>query len=120
MIPIIQVLFSGGLEHSASEIADYVLASVSMVSPPLVGVLHKVFPYAALTNLDFLEEPGYVAGVTNPMFSQRQSWYDLCCQVDAGNLKFHQKEGFLHPEKEKHYTMDVDFIRKITAKIKAN
>jgi hypothetical protein len=33
-----------------------------------MGISNRLYPYAALDNLVFLEEPGYVAGVTNPMF----------------------------------------------------
>ena len=63
-----KILFSGGLEFSADEIQEYVFACASIISPPLIGVLSKLHPYAALSNLDFIEEQGYIAGVTNPMF----------------------------------------------------
>jgi hypothetical protein len=63
-----RVLFSGSLDHSASEIADYVLACTQLVTPTLMGISNRLYPYAALDNLGFLDEPGYVAGVTNPMF----------------------------------------------------
>ena len=64
-----RILFSGGLDHSAAEIAEYVLACNLLV--PLLGMSARLHPYAALFNLDFLEESGFVAGATNPMFSQR-------------------------------------------------
>jgi hypothetical protein len=51
-----RILFSGGLEFSADEIQEYVFACASIVSPPIIGVLSKLYPYAALSNLDFIEE----------------------------------------------------------------
>jgi hypothetical protein len=79
---------SGGLRPLClTEIADYVLACASLVSPPLLGVSSRLHPYAALSNLDFLDEVGYVAGVTNPVFKQRQAWHDICAEVDLGKLK---------------------------------
>jgi hypothetical protein len=47
-----------------------------------------MYPYAALSfNLDFIEETGYIAGVTNPIIKERMSWYDVCCEIDIGKLK---------------------------------
>ena len=36
-----------------------------------------MYPYANLTDLSFLETPGYIAGVTNPVFEGNVSWWDL-------------------------------------------
>ena len=72
---------------SAEEISEFVFACVQMVSPPLVGIVRRIYPYAALINLDFVEETGYIAGVTNPMFNARTQWHDLCCEVDQGKLR---------------------------------
>ncbi len=49
-----RVLFSGE-NVKADEVAAVLMAAVQMVSPPLVGMLQRVFPYAALTTLDFLK-----------------------------------------------------------------
>ena len=113
-----RILFSGGLDHSASEIADYVLACAQLVSPPLLGVSSRLHPYAALSNLDFLDEVGYVAGVTNPVFKQRQAWHDICAEVDLGKLKVSKNKDFYNYELEKHFPLDMDFIRSIISKLK--
>jgi hypothetical protein len=63
-----RILLSGDTANSADEIQEFVLACSQFISPPLLGILSKMFPYASLNNLDFLEEPGYIAGVTNPIF----------------------------------------------------
>lgn len=46
-----RILFNGGLEYSADEIQEYVLACSQLVSP-LLGILSKLFPYASLNLLD--------------------------------------------------------------------
>ena len=93
-----RILFSGGLEFSADEIQDYVFACANLVSPPIIGILSKVHPYGALSNLDFIEEPGYIAGVTNPMFKQRANWHDVCCEIDIGKLKVSKNKDFYNYE----------------------
>jgi hypothetical protein len=94
-----RILFSGGLEFSADEIQEYALACSSLVSPPLCpGILQKLHPYAALSNLDFIEEVGYIAGVTNPVFKQRTQWHDICCEIDIGKLKVSKNKDFYNYE----------------------
>lgn len=73
-----RVLFVG-YNHAAGDVCEFVLAAASMVSPPVGGVLRRAYPYANLTDLTFLETPGYVAGVTNPVFQGNASWWDLAC-----------------------------------------
>ena len=58
-----------------------------MVSPPLNGLRHRVFPYAWLGDLSFLEIKGYIAGVTNPMFVANEMWWDLVCDVTTGEVR---------------------------------
>ena len=91
-----------------------------MVSPPLIGVLSKLYPYAALSNLGFIEESGYIAGVTNPVFKQRVNWYDVCCEIDIGKLKVSKNKDFYNYEQEKYFQLDSDFIKSIIARIKYN
>lgn len=67
-----------------------------MVSYPLIGVIKRIYPYAALTNLNFIDEVGYIAGVTNPMFNARTQWHDVCCEVDQGKLKVTKNANFYH------------------------
>lgn len=79
-----RVLFVG-YGHSAHDIAQMVLSSVAMVAPPLTNLIRRTYPYANLTDLTFLETKGYIAGVTNPMFQQRESWWDVLCVLDLPN-----------------------------------
>ena len=48
-----RVIFSGE-NVRAEEVCNILMSAVLMVSPPLYGILQRVFPYAALTTLDFL------------------------------------------------------------------
>ena len=36
-----------------------------------------------------IQVPGYIAGVTNPMFQQHESWWDLLCVLDLPNSTGH-------------------------------
>jgi predicted transcriptional regulator len=95
-----------GYNHAASDIAQMVLSSVAMVCPPMTDIIRRTFPYCTLSDLSFLEVftfilgvlfffcltslfflqvPGFIAGVTNPMFQQREAWWDLLCVLDIPN-----------------------------------
>lgn len=63
----------------------YLQFSAALVSPPLVDIIRRVFPYASLSDLSFLDTKGYIAGVTNPMFRQMDSKWDLLCTLDLQN-----------------------------------
>eukprot|EP00494_Astrolonche_serrata_P028185 UN28450 len=54
-----RVLFLG-YEQPAEEVCQSVLAACLLVSPPLSKILHRCFPYSCLTNMDFLNKPGYI------------------------------------------------------------
>ena len=51
------------------------------------GTLLRAYPYACLTAMQFLQVSGYIAGVTNPIFEQRQEWWDVLCNVATGTVK---------------------------------
>ena len=68
-----RVLFVG-YNHAARDVCRAVLSAVAMVAP-IPNIIHRTHPYANLTDLSFLDTPGYIAGVTNPMFLERDAWY---------------------------------------------
>ena len=43
-----------GYQQPAAICCDCVLSACLLVSPPVVGTIHRAFPYANLTNMDFL------------------------------------------------------------------
>ena len=51
-----------GYNHSASDVAQLVVTAASTVSPYITGLVLRTFPYANLTDLSFLQVPGYIAG----------------------------------------------------------
>jgi hypothetical protein len=62
-----RVLFVGHA-HAAQEVGHMVLGAAALAAPLLAGLLlERAFPYASLTDLRFLEVPGFIAGVTNPV-----------------------------------------------------
>lgn len=74
-----------GHGHSAKDIAQYVLSAAALIAPSCPGVLRRVYPYVNLSDLSFLEGPhGYLAGALNPMFAQKEEWWDIL--VDFGTF----------------------------------
>lgn len=49
-----RVIFFGGKTTSIEELAEYVLGSAFLVSPPMFGVLRRVFPYCSLSTEEFM------------------------------------------------------------------
>ena len=74
-------------QQPASSVSLLVLSSLLLLSPPYSSLLHRAYPYVSLTNMDFLTVPGYVAGVTNPIFEGRSQWWDLLCDVSDGSVR---------------------------------
>ena len=63
-----RVMFVGSPEIEAGTVCEMVLAAANMLSPPFPLLPARTFPYANLNDLGFLDVPGYIAGVTNPLF----------------------------------------------------
>ncbi|KAI8869398.1 spindle pole body interacting protein [Ramicandelaber brevisporus] len=84
-----RVLFLGH-GRPAGEVADFVLAACALGSGcggVLRGFANRAFPYTNLTNLDaLLSMPGYIAGVTNPMFEDHPQWWDVLCNIITGKI----------------------------------
>jgi hypothetical protein len=49
-----RILFVG-YDHAAGDVCQMVLSAVSMIAPPMVDVIRRAFPYANLSDLNFLE-----------------------------------------------------------------
>jgi len=92
-----RILFVG-YNHAASDVAQMVLSAVALVSPPIPSVIRRTYAYANLTDMSFLEVPGYISGVTNPMFQQHESWWDLLCILDLP----HNTGTILSAEEKRH------------------
>eukprot|EP00455_Lapot_gusevi_P001772 TRINITY_DN10680_c0_g1_i3.p1 TRINITY_DN10680_c0_g1~~TRINITY_DN10680_c0_g1_i3.p1 ORF type:complete len:458 (-),score=111.90 TRINITY_DN10680_c0_g1_i3:124-1497(-) len=80
-----RVLFVGH-NQPAHDVCSLVLGACLLVCPPLQGTLQRAFPYATLTNMDFLQVPGYIAGVTNPIFEHHPEWWDVLCNLNTGEV----------------------------------
>lgn len=92
-----RILFVG-YNHAASDVAQMVLSAVALVSPPIPSIIRRTYAYANLTDMSFLEVPGYISGVTNPMFQQHESWWDLLCVLDLP----HNTGTILSAEEKRH------------------
>lgn len=78
-----------GHNMPSSDVADSVLAACALASGGLLrGFTRHAFPYTDLTKIDaLLEVPGFVAGVTNPVFENMPQWWDLLCDLPSGRMK---------------------------------
>lgn len=116
-----RILFSG-FQLPASDVCNAVLSACLLVSTPLEGQLQRAYPYSNLTNLKFLEDAGYIAGVTNPIFEQRPTWWDLNCNIASKELLFapgYQDELTAAQQQcEGMASADADFIQVVLTGIK--
>eukprot|EP01117_Protostelium_nocturnum_P005316 TRINITY_DN1935_c0_g1_i3.p1 TRINITY_DN1935_c0_g1~~TRINITY_DN1935_c0_g1_i3.p1 ORF type:complete len:590 (+),score=185.84 TRINITY_DN1935_c0_g1_i3:58-1827(+) len=101
-----------GFDITSSDVCEYVLATCSMVCPPLTGFIKRAFPYTNLTYLDFLAVPGYIAGVTNPMFETHLEWWDVLCNINTGKVTVNSSMASpAAPEKYQSY--DNEFLNQV-------
>ncbi|KAH8113930.1 spindle pole body interacting protein [Phellopilus nigrolimitatus] len=82
-----------GYQRPAGQVSSVVLAACALGSgcgAVLRGFIARAFPYANLTNREEWENiPGYIAGVTNPIFESAGSW-DLLCDIGNGRMVVHK------------------------------
>ena len=83
--------------------------------PPLCGLLYRQFPYANLNDLAFLSVPGYIAGVTNPMFKGKREWWDLLCDVSNGQILSNADRN----ESEECESSDREFVQGVLEGLQA-
>ena len=58
-----RVLFVG-YNHAAGDLAQIVLSAVAMTAPPMTNIIRRTFPYANLSDLQFLEVFLYTSSCT--------------------------------------------------------
>lgn len=99
-----------GHQLPASLVADHVLAACALGSGcgvVIEGLVERAFPYTGLGNVDGLLEvsvplflptcsasadqrplnrPGFIAGVCNPAFSEKTTWWDVLCDISTGKI----------------------------------
>jgi hypothetical protein len=97
-----------GYNQPAGDVCNYVLAMSSLVCPPLAGLIERQFPYANLTDLSFLSTPGYIAGVTNPMFKSKKDWWDVLCDISTGEVLVSTL-----PERDEYEQADRAFVQEV-------
>ncbi len=55
-----RVLFFADKSVPVCDMVTCVLSACALLCPPLHGLLRRTFPYASLTDIDFVKVPGYV------------------------------------------------------------
>ncbi|TBU25631.1 mesa protein [Dichomitus squalens] len=89
-----------GHQKLAENVSNHVLAACALGSGcgvVLRGFIKRTFPYATLINREQWESiPGYIAGVTNPIFEDVGSW-DLLCDISTNRMVVHKDIYMNHP-----------------------
>ncbi|KAI1786728.1 mesa protein [Ganoderma leucocontextum] len=94
-----RIIFLG--HHKLAEnVSNHVLAACVLGSGSgvvLRGFIKRAFPYATLINREQWESiPGYLAGVTNPIFEAAGAW-DLLCDIGTNRMVVHKDIYANHP-----------------------
>ena len=77
-----RVLFLGRPAHQVSQL----VISAPFLVRPLRDLLMDLHPYVALTDVEPMFKPRYIAGTTNLLFETKSEWYDLLGSLDSGHL----------------------------------
>lgn len=81
-----------GHKRPAGQVSSYVLSACALGSgcgQVLRGFIQRAFPYAHLKSKDDWENvPGYIAGVTNPIFEKTGAW-DVLFNISSGKVLIH-------------------------------
>lgn len=89
-----------GYGQPAGKVANYVLAACALGSGcgcQLRGFIERAFPYTNLVNKPVMESvPGYIAGVTNPIYESLPIW-DVLCHIDTGKITVHKDIAPVQP-----------------------
>lgn len=82
-----------GHGRPSEEVAEAVLAACSLASGGVLrGFTRHAFPYTDLTKIDDLQRvPGFIAGVTNPVFESQPEWWDVLCDLPNGRMTISSK-----------------------------
>lgn len=103
-----------GQNQPSGQVASYVLAACAMASGGtglLRGFTERSFPYTDLSKIDdLLTVEGFVAGVTNGVFSHHPEWWDVLCNIDTGQVTispdFDSRDSLIYTFE----TTDKDFL----------
>ncbi|GBE83981.1 spindle pole body interacting protein [Sparassis latifolia] len=89
-----------GHHKPAHLVSNFVLSACALGSgcgAILRGFIRRAFPYANLTNREEWESiPGFIAGVTNPIFEASGSW-DLLCDIGTKRMVVSKDINIYHP-----------------------
>lgn len=91
-------IFFLGFDRPAGDLSTFVLAAIRLVCPPFTGLIANSFPYTNLCYLDFLTVPGFIAGVSNPVFEERGEWWDVLCNIQTGRVTVNPKLAGVFPD----------------------
>jgi len=62
---------------------------------PLVDLVkdNRLYPYVSLSNLDFLQQKGFVCAATNALFESKTNWWDLLINLQTNQITVNYGNG---------------------------
>ena len=111
-----RIIFYISNNEPVHNLSTYIFGCLHMVSPPLIGVLNRVYPYVSLNNTDCIKRPGYIAGVNNPMFKQHEDWWDVFCDIEEKKVYTNTHSSYNYKE-EPYSTLDNELICSLIEKM---
>lgn len=105
-------IFFLGFDRPAGELSSYVLSAICLVCPHFTGLIANSFPYTNLCYLDFLSVPGFIAGVSNPVFEERGEWWDVLCNIQTGRVTVSPRLAGVFPDPALA-EVDADFMEEV-------
>ncbi|EAR95260.2 EF hand protein (macronuclear) [Tetrahymena thermophila SB210] len=110
-----RILFVG-YDKSIRECVNFA-SSIQLLALPL-NLSKKIHLYCHLQDLSFVEKKSYIATVSNPLFENRESWWDVCCNIQDGSVKESEKLSTLEAMVEnKIQQLDKEFYKEVEKKI---
>jgi hypothetical protein len=111
-----RIIFYISNNEPVHQLSTYIFGCLHMVSPPLFGILNRVYPYVTLNNTDCMKRPGYIAGVNNPMFKQHEDWWDVFCDIEEHKVYTNAHSQYNYKE-EPYSTLDNELLNSLIEKM---
>lgn len=120
------VMFIGSNSSSCESLSKCLFSITSIFNNNKFFILNKIKGIKNLYDLDYLNSPGAIYAVTNPIFKDKKDAWDIMCELDTGNVVINNSENKNKNSKIMfNYTyyknvLDSNFINELLFKIKTD
>jgi hypothetical protein len=70
-------------------ICRYVISSCLLLAPIHNVLIERAYPLTYLGGFGFQNSSGYIVGVSNPFFVEKEVYWDVLCDINSGTIKTH-------------------------------